>query len=294
MSILVVLSFSGCYVSQDDYNKLDANYKKLTSKHNEVVSENTKLAKELDECKYGEEKLIAKIEKATKEKNYSDALNLINELYEKHPESSKIIQYKKKSIVLNKKILKEKQRLAKKVEEEKRLANLNNTGIWKIRYYVDNFGEPTKTKYITNENDIHGTFSNTATQNSKLDVRLLIDNKNEISIKLYEYGNSLPVKGYSDIYDIYVKDRNGHEYVVKKKAKDFFTNKPYIQKYTLIAHNSSDRLVCTKESAIQIHKALLKGGNVEFYIKLSGQHSEYRFNVNAEYYNNAYRKLRGK
>lgn len=207
----------------------------------------------------------------------------------------------KENLELYKKLLsiypnndKYKKKVAFYDEKLKIYKNRNKTGIWGIKYYVDKFNKPTKTKYLTNQNDIQGVFSNTATQSSKLDVKLLIDNKNEISIKLYEYGNNLPVKGYSDYYDIYLKDRDGYEYVVKKEQISFVTKEPYIQKYTLTAYNNSDRLVCTKDSAIQIHKALLKGGNVEFYIKHSKHHSEYRFNVNAEYYNNAYRKLREK
>lgn len=81
------------------------------------------------------------------------------------------------------------------------MANLNNTGIWNIAYYVDDFGEPTKKGYIRNPSYIRGTFSNTATQNSDLNVRFLIDSATDVSIMLYEYAGNNPVKAYSsDIF----------------------------------------------------------------------------------------------
>ena len=59
-------------------------------------------------------------------------------------------------------------------KEQIRLANLNNTGVWSVNYYVDEFGERTKQGYITNSLSIKGAFSNTATQDSRLNVDFLI------------------------------------------------------------------------------------------------------------------------
>ena len=57
-------------------------------------------------------------------------------------------------------------------ESEKVIEDESN---WEIRYYVDDLNEPTSEKYITNIKPIIGTFSNTATTDSKLSVHILID-----------------------------------------------------------------------------------------------------------------------
>ncbi|MCL1484540.1 MAG: hypothetical protein MH208_09340 [Marinobacter sp.] len=82
-----------------------------------------------------------------------------------------------------------------KDEEEKeriRLANINNTGMWRVGHYVDEFGEPTKLGYINNSSHIEGVFSNTATQDSNLNVNFLITSPSKISIQLYEYAKKQP------------------------------------------------------------------------------------------------------
>ena len=40
-------------------------------------------------------------------------------------------------------------------------------GLWSVNYYVDDFQQPTEEWYITNETSFTGTFSNSATTNSK-------------------------------------------------------------------------------------------------------------------------------
>lgn len=85
---MVIVLINGCGVPEEKYNKLELEY-------NKQISENKKLTKDLDECKNGEIKLIARIEKAKKDKKYTDAINNINILYEKFPESSKNEQYQK-------------------------------------------------------------------------------------------------------------------------------------------------------------------------------------------------------
>ncbi|MBQ6505597.1 MAG: hypothetical protein IJI57_16950 [Flexilinea sp.] len=71
-------------------------------------------------------------------------------------------------------------------ESEVQLAN----NIWRLSYYVDEFGLPSRQAYIKNMEDIVGTFNNSATSKSKLKVDLLVD-EYSISFKLYEYGRSL-------------------------------------------------------------------------------------------------------
>ena len=159
--IIAIIFINGCGVSQEDYDKLNSEYMKLTNDSIELVSKNKQLTKELEECKNGAKKIIARIEKANKENKYSDAVTNINKLYEKFPESPKNKKYQKLLKKLNKKILIEKDKIAKKklaekkkkekeAKEKRRLANLNNTGMWKVKFFVDNFGEPTTQGYIIN------------------------------------------------------------------------------------------------------------------------------------------------
>lgn len=73
-------------------------------------------------------------------------------------------------------------------------------GAWNIGNYVDKFGDPTDEKYISLEAE--GTFSNTATTNSRLHVRLLNDRNNTRFI-FCEYGSHV-VKD-NDTYWVYFK-----------------------------------------------------------------------------------------
>lgn len=75
-------------------------------------------------------------------------------------------------------------------------ANPTNAAIgqfWVKGGYVDEFKNKTGETYIKNSKRINGRFSNTATENSRLGVDLLI-NSNSIDIKLYEYNRDVPVK----------------------------------------------------------------------------------------------------
>lgn len=278
--VISVIFLVGCGVSQEDYDKLNSKYQKL-------VTDNNELLKELDELKNGEAKIIGKIEKANNEKKYSEAVVLINTLYEKFPESSKNKEYQESLKYLNSEILKEKELLVKKQQEEQkqreaeekekyRLANLNNTGMWRISYYSDEFGELTKKALITNSELIKGAFSNTATENSDLNVQFLIDNESSISIKLYEYGGNNPVKAYtSRKYRIYIQDKDG-------------------ERFSLVAYNFSDNRMSISDSDVLIlHNALMKGGTIKFKIvEDETPTTEYAFIINADWYSNAFELLK--
>jgi len=261
---------SSCGVPQEDFDKLQ-NEKK------ELLKENERLLTELDECKYGAEKIIAEVEKAYAEKKYSIARQNINMLYEKHPESPKNSEFKSLLKKIEKEELVEKKRKEAEEKERIRLANINNTGMWSVSHYVDDFGEPTKEGYIRNTSYISGLFSNTATQNSALNVRFLISNSSDISIKLFEYAGNNPVKAYSsESYRVLVQDRDG------KRLK-------------LTATNYSDRLSFSKTDSRKVHNVLMKGGQIKFKIyEIDTPTTEYDFTISkADWYENAYRKLKG-
>lgn len=145
---------------------------------------------------------------------------------------------------------------------------------WTIRTYVDEFGEPTKSRYICNASHIFGTFSNSATTDSDLRVDILINGKADIQFMLYEYASNHPVKSYGSatIYHISVKDLDG-----KVTSR-------------LEARLSGDRLYLGDRS-IRVHDILLKGGEVKFHI--NGDYgSTYDFVVEATGYKLAYEEFK--
>jgi hypothetical protein len=260
---------SSCGVPQADYDKLN-NEKK------ELISENERLLAELDECKNGAEKIISEVEKAYAAKEYSIAKSNINKLYEKHPESLKNDEFKELLKKIEKEEIAEQKRKEAEEKERIRLANLNNTGMWSVRHYVDEFGEPTKQGYISNTSSINGTFSNTATQNSALNVDFLISNSLKISIQLYEYAGNNPVKAYSsESYRVLIQDKDGN-------------------RLKLTATNYSDRLSFDKTASRQVHNVLMKGGIIKFKIyEIDTPTTEYDFTIQkADWYENAYTKLK--
>ena len=61
-----------------------------------------------------------------------------------------------------------------------------------LKYFVDEFGDPTDSGYIASET-LEGKFSNSATTDSQLLAYFIIDDS-DISLKLFEYGSQV-VKG---------------------------------------------------------------------------------------------------
>lgn len=92
-----------------------------------------------------------------------------------------------------------------------------DTGIWTVRAYIDEFNLPTDEYYITNETAFTGTFSNSATTNSPLAAYLFCeqyDGNDMLRIRLLEYGSSRVNNPYSSTryYDITVMDADGVRY----------------------------------------------------------------------------------
>ena len=145
---------------------------------------------------------------------------------------------------------------------------------WEIKYYVDDFDDPTDEKYIRSE-VIEGTFSNSATDNSLLYVQIVISDSTDIYIRLFEYGKLL-VKGIStSTYKVLVRDSKGTDFKLK-------------------ATNYSDRLEFNVIDSQIIHKLLQKGNKLKFYIEESGRYassSTYRFNVESEGYDEIFKEF---
>lgn len=248
---------------------------------NEILKQQvSSLEEKIDELENGEERLVAFIDTAYSEKNYEEAKKQIANLKARHPESKKIPDYDKLLTKIES-IEKELELQRQKEEAEKeRLANLNNTGMWCIRNYVDSFGDPTTDKYISLSSRLKGNFSNSAVTDDELGVQFLIDNKNEIAIKLFEYDGNHSVTGeYSSPVDTYLSYRCADG----KEGK------------LIEGKNTSDRFVFGKNASLTIHNALMTGEKVKFQMTTYryGTHRDgsYNFEVDGKYYDNAYRIL---
>jgi RNA polymerase subunit RPABC4/transcription elongation factor Spt4 len=81
------------------------------------------------------------------------------------------------------------------IDNKKPLA-ADNLGIWKIMYFVDDFGEPTKEKYITTTKPISGKYSLASTKNIGMRVCFIIENKESVCIRFESFSSTLVSKGY--------------------------------------------------------------------------------------------------
>ena len=156
-------------------------------------------------------------------------------------------------------------------------ADPTDLGVWQIRYYVDEFNNPTTEGYITTKLYVEGTFSNSATTNSNLKVIWLID-KDSVAIKLLEYGRNV-VKSYYDVtgYSISMLDADGN--------KTSMTGTMY---------KGSDRIYIDSDFESIVLNALAKNGAVTFKITETGKYasSSYLFKMeDTSYFTNAYQQL---
>lgn len=260
------------------------------TKYDQLLEENKTFIEQLDECQNGEQRLIGKIEKCYNEKNYSSARINIVQLLERHPHTSKFDHYKNLLVEIERKEAEIQKQKELDEKERLRLENLNNTGMWEVTYFVDDFGDKTDEGYFRNKNDIYGTFSNSATQDSRLRVRFLISNpwdfKKEglnISIMMFEYAGSNPIKD-GGAYDLFIEDSEGERH--KLRASNDSSDRMRFNAYSFRREETMNK---------KMHKIFMKGGKVRFVIKEDndyGTPSEYKFTIdNADYYENAVRKL---
>ena len=157
-------------------------------------------------------------------------------------------------------------------------ADPENLGMWVLRWYVDEFKLPTDKGYITNSLYINGTFSNSATTDSKLKVAVLVDYENDVSIFLYEYGDNRVKNSSSknrEYYTVTMMDNDGTRHSMKG----------YI-------FAGGDRLNFDDEDEATIIEALSANGTVRFSIKEDDGMSSYLFAItDTSYFSNAYAKL---
>lgn len=153
---------------------------------------------------------------------------------------------------------------------------------WTLRYYVDNFGNEMKDKKFLQFTTHNGTFSNSATTNSKLSVRVTVD-ENNLYIYLAEYGNNVVKNASSSsiLYTIEVLDGNGTTH-----------------KLNGLLGSDSDRIFCWKNNSgdwvidHSLINILKKGGIVSIYMYPTDRKIQnYSFKIDANGFSEAYKKL---
>jgi hypothetical protein len=82
--------------------------------------------------------------------------------------------------------------------------------VWQVVELQDEFGDPTGAKCLAAL--ASGTFSNSATSNSALNVHIFVDGANECDLLFYEYGRPPAASFYNDTFAFSVKDGNGEKH----------------------------------------------------------------------------------
>ena len=157
--------------------------------------------------------------------------------------------------------------------------NIIGFGNWEIKYFVDDFGDPTNTGYITTKELIVGSFSNSATSNADLLAKFIIKDSSNVGLKLYEYKSNV-VKAYSTkSYSVIIKDSEGNKHSMTSKI-----------------YKGGDRLYIDdsykKNHISKFHNLLVKGGNLTIIITESEYGlTNYKITVNGDGYKNAFDTL---
>lgn len=146
--------------------------------------------------------------------------------------------------------------------------NNDSGGIWVTKNYVDEFNDPTYRKYISTNTLFSGTFSNTATTNSRLNAKILVDSVH-CSIMLYEYGDKQVKSNISDEYKISIK--YGYKKIV------------------VYGTMNTDRIQIYGTDKSEMVQALSSGETVTFYIvKSKSQTTTYMFSVESSNFADEY------
>lgn len=108
--------------------------------------------------------------------------------------------------------------------ENSNSSNIKETDIWSVGFAMDEFNQKTDEWYVANEDVFRGEFSNSATTDSLLTVRMVaygegftMEDGREVPVLgfvLYEY-DSHQVKnpsGYIKGYKVHLRDDQGNEY----------------------------------------------------------------------------------
>ena len=123
---------------------------------------------------------------------------------------------------------------------------IGDNGVWLVKNYVDEFGNPTDNIFIATTSI--GAFSNSATNGSKLLAGIIV-NRNDVEINLLEYG-SHPISVVGSSASIKVKmSVNGETIDVGEATFNKYTKRLTINNalpiFKTLAENSKVRMLIT-------------------------------------------------
>jgi hypothetical protein len=132
---------------------------------------------------------------------------------------------------------------------------------WQKKEYVDDFGDKTGEyyKYLITEN---GTFTNSATQNSKLAAKFVLDEKS-LSIYVLEYGSNL-ANGIDHTFEnVKIKDPSNKIHEIKrvfftKSGILYFSKKQYNQITEILKQKGDYTMIFNRTSNYSISSYRLK------------------------------------
>ena len=177
----------------------------------------------------------------------------------------------------------------KRIEAEReRLEEMNKTGDWEYGNYVDEFGDKTNKGFLSLTT--LGTFSNSATENSPLRVKMFISDgsleKNNPWFRLYEYNGRNPIKGVfsSNPRKCRIKKEDGETYML------------YLLQSQGADHMEINDHRLYKDEISSLKYSIRNGESLKFSCIDNSEYSScsYRFNLDFQYFENILRKYRDK
>ena len=156
-------------------------------------------------------------------------------------------------------------------------SNVSNGQSWKINYSTDEFGDTTNESYVVSIQ--YGNFSNSATNHSKLDVVVFLNNDDNSDtntkdyLKIFEYGDYPADFDYNTI-KLKIKDDAGNVYQI---------NATVFRKYVFI------------DDKIQFRKLLQNNSKLKCYFSDKDEYSPsyYHFVIDTDNFNEIYNEWQG-
>ena len=279
----------GSFAQEDSLRAENARLKRQLEEYQNLSKTTSNDVVEVDE-----EELMAEINKSMGEKDFILARKNIDFLLENYPNSllvklkEAMVEDNYSEVKMNLELLEEKysgtpifESYASMLNDLKKMKIGSpdkfygrETDFWEVNYFVDNFGEKTNQSFVTNTDYIKGTFSNSATQNSKLNVTFIIKSSSDIAIQLYEYAGNNPVKA-SSAYSCYINVKGSDNTTLEFQSI-----------------YSGSRLSLKRKNSQKVHELLMKGGTTKFFI-YEAQRPSTQYNFVIEDKDNIYRKING-
>lgn len=164
-------------------------------------------------------------------------------------------------------------------------AEPKDKGDWVMKYYVDKFGKETDQPFLTTSHLISGTFSNSATRNSKLLVHLLYDTNNGLAFEFYQYGSSPYSASFrTESYSVSIEDGKGkqHDYPFGAVINEGSFRFEVLRAYSRVKNKQAEEVL----------RYLMDGGTVKFLLETTDHSNQsFRFDVDADGFSSAYKGL---